>query len=310
MKWKKWIATAMLPVVIIWLSGFSQGSISYAQEQKTEAKILELALEKLTSAESMRSSLVMDMDIKVFRLKTGIEASMDMVSFRSPMKIKSEIDLDMGLLGKTQMEAYATEQDGNYQLFVKGAGGWKAGEASLSEVLKFDGMELVKVYLEQIEELELTGTKMLNGKKAYQISGVVKSEGLKKVLIDTGSLKILSALFQNGILKSLGGFLAREEEVAKMIQLAEGMELTLWIDARTGYPMQCTMDITEMMRDAYDLLTPNVTKGSGKSEKDIWSQIEVTKTEIVIKCSQFNAAEDFTIPKAARRAQSIQNVKS
>ena len=89
-----------------------------------------------------------------------------------------------------------------------------------------------------------------------------------------------------------------------MIQLAEGMELTLWIDAQTGYPLQCTMDITEMMRDAYDLLTPKVTKGSGKSEKDIWSQIEVTKTEMVIKCTQFNAAEDFTIPRAARRAQS------
>lgn len=302
MNWKKWIATAMLPVVIIWLSGFSQGSISYAQEPKAEAKILEFALEKLTSAESMRSSLVMDMDIEVFRLKTGIEASMDMVSFRSPMKIKSEVNLDMGLLGKTQLEAYATEQDGNYQLYVKGAGKWKAGEATLSEVLKFDGMELVKVYLEQIEDLELTGTKMLNGKKAYQFSGVVKSDGLKKVLIDTGSLQILSTLFQNSILKSLGGFLAQEEEVAKMIQLAEGMELTLWIDAQTGYPLQCTMDITEMMQDAYDLLTPNVTKGSGKSEKDIWSQIKVTKTEIVIKCSQFNAAEDFKIPWAAQRS--------
>ena len=89
MNWKKWIATAMLPVVIIWLSGFGQGSISYAQEQKAEAEILELALKKLTSAESMRSNLVMDMDIEVFRLRTGIEASMDMVSFRSPMKIKS-----------------------------------------------------------------------------------------------------------------------------------------------------------------------------------------------------------------------------
>lgn len=302
MNWKKWIATAMLPVVIIWLSGFNQGSISYAQEQKAEAEILELALEKLTSAESMRSSLVMDMDIEVFRLRTGIEASMDMVSFRSPMKIKSEINLDMGLLGNTELEACATEQDHKYQLFVKGAGGWKAGEANLSEVLKFDGMELVKVYLEQIEDLKLIGTKMLNGKKAYQFSGVVKSDGLKKVLIDTGSLQILSALFQNSILKSLGGFLTQEEEVAKMIQLAEGMELTLWIDAQTGYPLQCTMDITEMMRDAYDLLTPNVTKGSGKSEKDIWSQIEVTKTLIVIKCSQFNTAEDFTIPRAALRS--------
>lgn len=303
MNWKKWIATAMLPVVIIWFSGFCQGGISYAQEQKTEAEILELALKKLTSAESMRSSLVMDMDIKVFRLRTGIEASMDMVSFRSPMKIKSEINLDMGLLGDTELEAYATEQDHKYQLYVKGAGGWKAGETDLSEVLKYDGMELVKVYLEQIEDLELKGTKMLDGKKAYQISGVVKSDGLKKILIDTGSLQILSTMFQNSILKSLGGFLSQEEEVAKMIQLAEGMELTLWIDAQTGYPLQCTMDITKMMQDAYDLLTPKVTKGSGKSEMDIWSQIEVTKTQIVIKCSQFNAAEDFTIPRAARRTQ-------
>ena len=101
MNWKKWIATAMLPVVIIWLSGFGQGCINYAQEQRTEEEILAFALEKLESAESMRSGLVMDMDIEVFRLRTGIEASMDMVSFRSPMKIKSDINLNMGLLGKT-----------------------------------------------------------------------------------------------------------------------------------------------------------------------------------------------------------------
>ena len=310
MNWKKWTATAMLPVVIIWLSGFSQGSISYAQEQKAEEEMLELALEKLESAESMRTSLVMDMDIEVFRLRTGIEASMDMVSFRSPMKIKSEINLDMGLLGNTELEAYATEQDGNYQLFVKGGGGWNAGEAAISEVLKYDGRELVRVYLEQVEELEITGTEMLNGKKVYKFTGVMKNDGLEKVLLDTGSLQILSTLFQESILKSLGTFLAQEEEIAKLLKLAEDMELTLWIDAQTGYPLQCTMDITEMMSDAYDLMTPKVTKGSGKSEKDIWSQIEVTKTEIVIRCSQFNTAEDFTIPRAARRAQSTQSVQS
>ncbi len=302
MNWKKWIATAMLPVVIIWLSGFGQGGTSYARVQYTEEEMLELALRKLESAESMRSSLVMDMDIKVFRLRTGIEASMDMVSFRSPMKIKSEIKLDMGLLGDTELQAYAREKDGKYQLFIKGTDGWKAGKAALSEVQKYDGMELVKVYLEQVEELEVTGIEMLDGKKAYKFTGVIKNDGLEKVLLDTGSLQILSTLFGDSILKSLGTFLQDEEEVAKLLKLAEDMELTLWIDAQTGYPLQCTMDITEMMSDAYKLMTPKVASGSKKSERDIWSHIGITKTEIVIKCSQFNTAKDFTIPGAATRA--------
>ena len=54
-----------------------------------------------------------------------------------------------------------------------------------------------------------------------------------------------------------------------------------------------------MMKDAFALMAPKVIKGSSKAEKDILSQIEVTKTQIVIRCSQYNTVEDFSIPKAA-----------
>ncbi len=296
---KKWIAVVLLPVLIIWLSGFGQGSTSVAQVQRTEEEIRNLAVKRLENVESMRSSLAIDMDVTVFRLKTGIEASMDMVSFRSPMKIKSEYHLDMGLLGSTSMETYARESEGKYQLFLKRADGWVAREVAASQVDQYDGRHLAKVYLEQIQDLKLSGTQMLDGREIYQLTGAVKNEGLKKVLIETGSLQVLSALFQDSILRSMGNFLEQEEEVEKLLELAEDMKLTLWIDAKTGYPLQCTMDITEMMKDAFALMAPKVIKGSSKAEKDILSQIEVTKTQIVIRCSQYNTVKDFTIPKAA-----------
>lgn len=303
MNWRKWIAIVMMPVMLVCLAGFGWGRQNKETVQRTEEEVLKIALQQLEEAESMHSRLVMDMDVKVFRLKTGVEASMDMVSFRDPVKVKSEINLDMGLLGSTGLEVYAGEQNDAYQLFVKNGDGWKAKEVEASQIGKYDGLQLMQVYLEQIVDMEAEGTEVLDGRKAYKYTGIVQSEGLKKMLVDTGSLQVLSALFQDSILKSLGAFLQKEEEIGMLLATAQDLELTLWVDAQTGYPLQCKMDITDMMKDAYELMFTKVASGSGKMEQNIWSQLEVTKTEIVICCSDFNAAEDFAIPKAALKTK-------
>lgn len=298
MKWKKWIAAVMVPMLFLYLIGNWNGqSKAQAKTQTTaEEKVLENALKMLGNAESVHTSLAMDMEVKVFWLKTGFEASMDTVSFRSPLKLKSQAGLDLGFLGDVNRETYVIEQDGGYQLLRKAKDGWNTQEITESQLYKYDGRQTMQVFLEQIEELKAAGTGKVDGKKARKYTGVVDGAGLEKILIDTGSLETLSILFQDSMLSSLGTFLEREEEIGELLKTAGELEMWLWIDAKTGYPLQCSMDVTEMMGDAYKQICSEVASGGKEAEKDLLSRIEITETKIVMKCSDFNEAEEFVVP--------------
>lgn len=298
MKWKKWIAAGMVPMLFIYLIGNWNGqSRVQARAQSTaEEKVLENALGMLDKAESMRTSLSMDMEVKVFWLKTGFEASMDMVSVDSPVKLRSQASLDLGFLGDVELENYVIEQNGGYQLLHKDKDEWKPQEITQAQLYQYDGRQTVQVFLEQIGEIRAAGMGKVDGKKAYKYTGVVQGDGLQKILIDTGSLETLSALFQDSVLNSLGTFLEQEQEIGELLKTAGDLDVSLWIDARTGYPLQCSMDVTEMMGDAYEQICSEVASGGKKTEKDLLSRIEIAETEIVIKCSDFNEAEEFVVP--------------
>ncbi len=300
MNWKKRFAIILAPIMLVCLTEGNQSVQAQAAVRKTEEKMLQIALERLETAESMHSDLTMDMEVKVFGLKTGMEATMDMTSFRSPVRLKADISLDLGILGSTNLEVYAKEQEESFRLYLKDGGGWRAGTVEASQLCRFDGRQLMQVYLEQIENLKLADAGTLNGKKVYHFTSVVQSEGFKELLVDTGSLRLLSALFGDTMLSSLGNLLSQEDEVSALMDRVQDIKADLWIDAGTGDAVRFSMDITEMLRDAYDMLFG--TGDSDKSGNGIWSKIEVTKTELVLNCSEINEAEEITIPKAALKA--------
>lgn len=274
-----------------------QGVSGQGKAKQTEEEVLENALKKLEQAESMQADLTMDMEVEVFRFKLNAGASMEMVTFRSPLKMKSELELDMGLLGENEISVYAGEQGKGYQLFIEDGNGWKQQEVASSRLLRYNGQQLMKTYLEQIVELKAAGREKLASGEAYKYVGVVRGDGLSTILLDTGLLEVTGELFQGTMLKGFGTLLEQREKIAAMMETAEDLEVVLWVDADTGYPVQCTMDITKMLSDAYRRL---INSSTGKS-KSFLSKIEITETKIVIRCSNYNSAEDFSIPAEALR---------
>lgn len=320
---KKWILAGAAVIIAVCLAVFTgkgqeeaeayqaegvklfseNGNVSDREEGTLAEKAVSAALEKLNQAKSMQSGFVMDMGIEVFHLKMDAVASMDMTAFRSPMKVKSDIDLELGILGDTQLQIYALEQDDKYLIYLKDEKGWSRQETDAAGLVCYDGQKLMAAYLEQLEELEEAGTERLSGGMAYKYTGVVKNDGLQKVLLDTGSLKLLPILLkQHKLLKPLGTLLEQQQEqLPDMLKKAEDMQVTLWIDADTGYPVQCSMDVTRMLSEALELIANNAS-ASSKSNTEILSQLNITRTEITIQCSEFNAAEDFEIPREALTA--------
>lgn len=298
---------AVMPDGFSEITAANTGLLSAGRDRKAEnpaEKAVKAALEKLKQAESMKSGFRMDMGIEVFRLKMDASAAMDMTTFRSPMKVKSDIDLELGFLGDTQLQVYALEQDENYLLYLKDENGWTRQETDAADLICYDGQKMMAVYLEQLVELEEAGTEKLPGGIAYKYTGVVKNDGLQRVLLDTGSLKPLPVLLQqHKLLKPLGALLQQQEEqLPDMLKKSEDVQVTLWIDADTGYPVQCSMDITRMLSEALELIINNAASSKNSTGTEIWSQLKITKTEIMIQCGEFNRAEDFEIPQEALKA--------
>lgn len=302
MKMRKRVIATVLSVMaaVLITAPCCEAASSKTTSQKAAAEAQEAlkdSIRKLDGAESLHTQLSLDVGMKVFGIPAEAGADMELVSFEDPGKWKSDIRLDMGILGESSLEAYAGETKNGYMLCLKGKGGWETYKVSKSALCSYDGKQLMMLYLNQLQDVHSEGSVTQNGRKAYKYTGKVTHEGLKAILLDSGSLGILSDLFKDSMLKTLGQYLEQEDEVEKLMTLAEDVEMTVYIDARTGYPMQCTMDITETLEDAYELLDGKLKPA--KAEKKLWSGIRMTKTQLSVTCDQWNEAADFHIPKAA-----------
>lgn len=281
---------------------------AFTQRSQTAEEKVGQALDKLQRAESMETTLTMDMEMKLLWMKMSAQATMDMVTIKDPMKIRAEMTLDLGWLGSSELQVYAYETKDAYQLLLYEGKKW-SGEAVASEKLKrYDGKKMMETYLEQIDELCKVGEDKLDGSVADRYTGVIHSEGLEKVLLDTGSVEMLLSVLEQDMLKPVGEYLRKNEElIPQLMNRAEDMTVTLWIDQKTGYPMQCSMDITRMVCAAMEEFQKADSGGSGNAKKgliqkataNLWSNIEITQVQVMIQCGDFNQVEDFVIPKEA-----------
>ena len=262
------------------------------QTQEAE-NIIKNTIQKLEKAESMHVKATMNMEVDALGMNLDTQAEIDMISFQSPYKIKSESSLDRGFLGEKEWTVYAAQQKGEYQLYEKNGKKWSVNEAQAKELLKYDGRNLLKIYLYQIEELQELGEQTLDGIKTVKYRGAFSGDGQKKVLLDAGSIELVSKLFQNSLIKPFGSLVEQKEKVSAMMESAEDLEVVLWIDKYTGYPVQCKMELTEMLSAAYKELAESM---SSETARKIARKIEIKKTEIIIECDDFNDAEEIELP--------------
>ncbi len=265
------------------------------------------ALERLEQAESMETRLSLDLEAKAFGLPVDAQADLDLVAFQEPMKVKADMVLDAGLFGSDAYEAYVRQVEGRYQLFVKNAGRWNAGRWNAREVqpeqlLRYNGKQMLITYLKHVEDLnEIGEPESLPDSKACRYTGVLRSDGLQDVLLGTGSVELLLGILEQDGWKPLGALLRKNEErLLELMGKAEDLPVTIWIDQETGYPMQCSMEISDSVNAALKELTADEKKGFLKqAAARLWSHVEVTDAKLVIQCGGFNSVDDFPIPKEA-----------
>lgn len=262
-------------------------------ESDSQAEV-KRALEKLKKADSMRANVSVDLEMDIFGLELETLAFMDMISFRNPLKAKAITGLDLGFWGDTEVQTYVYEDSTGYKRLLQNKKGWITREVTAAEVTQYHGQKLMQTYLGQVTDIKAAGTQMLESGKAYKYTGVIDRDGLRTVLLDSGTLDTFVTLLKNNkLLKPLGSLLqSKKETIARMMDKAEAIPITLWIDVESGYPVRCTMDIAYAMNDSFEKLT-----AGDSSKTKLWSKLGVTKAELVIVCGEYNGARKFVLPE-------------
>lgn len=274
--------------------------------QEAARKVLMQAVQKLEEADSMETTLEITVQARIFKLDAQAQIDAEFVTFQDPLRLKTQIETDLGWLGSSSAQLIAVDTEEGYRLFTarekkkglfdfagKIAGNekketeWIKRSLPAGELAAYSGRDLMKTYLGQLTDVVYEGEKKRDGRSVYQYTAIVSHKGLKKILLDTGSLEVLLETGTANLWKPLRNvFMKNKDQIPEMMNRAEDMKVIVWVDKETGYPAGGSMDITHMLDGALRELTGQENAaGTG-----------VQTAEICITCDRFNQAQKFAVP--------------
>lgn len=274
-------------------NGFVAKAVSVPQKEASvlegEISPIEEAMKKMQSVNSMEAQMVMDMDIvfayngKEEKLETT--TAMNMVCFADPLKFKADMIMDLGDQGSTVMYMYGEPaENGTYNLYMYDGEDWLADTEDASILAQYDAQNSMVNNIGDASVYQYEGEELVNGANAYRYSYVMTGEEMKEAMMSAGALD--SAGISGAVMSQLDG----------MLDGLGGITEYVWVDAASLYPVKYEMDMTEVM----DKLMANVFASYGEQMEGI--HINVSQFKMVMVCSNFNNAKDFTVPEEAKRA--------
>lgn len=274
-------------------NGFVAKAASVPQKEASvlegEISPIEEAMKKMQSVNSMEAQMVMDMDIvfayngKEEKLETT--TAMNMVCFADPLKFKADMIMDLGDQGSTVMYMYGEPaENGTYNLYMYDGEDWLADTEDASILAQYDAQNSMVNNIGDASVYQYEGEELVNGANAYRYSYVMTGEEMKEAMMSAGALD--SAGLGGAVMSQLDG----------MLDGLGGITEYVWVDAASLYPVKYEMDMTEVM----DKLMANIFAPYGEQMEGI--HINVSQFKMVMVCSNFNNAKDFTVPEEAKRA--------
>ena len=239
------------------------------------------AMEKLNAVSSLDATMVMEMNMSVMEQVMETKTTMNMSCFNDPMKLKADMTMDMGDLGSVDMSMYASMDGDTYNMYLYDGTNWTTQAVDVSYLQQYDAKESMNLYLESGDDYTLAGTEEINGSTTNKFTGVIRGEALEEVLAASGATSNLEA--------SVGDL-----DLASLYSDLGDLEITVWVDQESGYPVRYAMDMTQMMQDMMDKILAASAEG-----EDTSGMLTVDKVNMVMDCFNFNSAADFEIPAEA-----------
>ncbi len=265
----------------------TQDSAEPVSEAQPEVDPMEESMKNLESVTSMEAQMVMDMDMTISAngQEQVIESTttMDMVCFNDPLKLKMDMTMDMGDQGSVDMQIYAEpSESGTFNVYMFDGQSWSTQETAESALAEYDARSNLMSYIGDGSLYKQEGTEQVNGANAYKYSYVLSEEEMKQQMLDSGALDSVSSL---GLDVS---------QIDSMLDDLGDITAYVWIDETSYYPVQYEMDMTTAMNS----LMANMIEALGDQAEGL--SITVPELKVVMTCSNFNNATDFTVPDEAK----------
>ena len=267
-----------------------------AESEESEAEEVDAfaaAVENTRSVESMEMQMVMDMEMEA--TQDGEQQSfastitMDMTCFSDPWKIKMDMSVDAGEAGSmdNMMSIYGeVAEDGTATMYLHDGESdtWQSQVVGNADLEQYDASANMLAYIDNGITYELEGMEEVNVANAYKYAHTMSGEEAKEAILTSGALDSLTS--------------AGVDQAQVEAELSDVRDLTeyVWIDEASLYPVKYELDMSEAM----NTLMASIVKSMGEEAEGM--EMAIPKMVVTMNCSNFNSAEDFTIPEEAKNS--------
>lgn len=246
------------------------------------------AQKKMAELKSMEGT--MEMDLAMVAESDGekqdfaVKTTGDIVMFQNPIKMKSHMKMDMGLLGSQEIDMYMEEKDGKATQYMQMAGEWIKQEVPKELLDQSNSIKSAELLLKSMTNVKEVGKEKVNGKNATKIEGEISGDAIKDVIEASGALDSMGAMgdvdeaMMNKILEKVGVlkvvyYLTDDNEIVKIEE-----------------------DLVNFMNQLFESMF---------SDGDASMKMTVSKALLNMTFDKFNAATEFEIPEEALKAEEV-----
>lgn len=255
------------------------------------------AMQKANDAKSVEATATMDFAMKISaggqEVPLEMKMDMDMSMFTEPLKTKVDATMNMSDK-KVKMTNYIAKEGDNYMSYMNSEGKWMkmtvcpAGEIETAKQQSgiFEAASFMRDKASLTEKEDVT-----ENDKTYQVyDGKMTKEMLKESMKSS----------MGGLTSSLTGGTIDEEMMNKMIDNMADVPYTLWLDKETESLYRVKFSMKGLMESVME----TAMKEALKRQKGVESlKITVDKCDMDIIYKNYDAAQDFEIPKEALAAK-------
>lgn len=260
------------------------------------------AVRKLEKLDSLRmdTDVQINMSLSMLGMSTPVDMSASGTSDinTDPLKVKSDLNLDLGLLGITrEILSYCERQGDGYILYLSPDGeSWSRQTLEPSESSAGKGKISLSAVLALANRFEKTGTVTVRGSEATAYEGVIKAE------------EINLAMEQSGGMDSLREALGGDEDFS----FTGSVPVTVALDNKSGMIVMVSLDLTEIMQDlmplTMDRVMASVAEEAGMGGMDLSAlglELNVDSATVTETLYDFDAVGPIEIPEAALNAPEL-----
>ena len=267
--------------------GDNKGGGSAGGEGLSPEDALKKAMETMESVKSMSYDMNMAMEMSAQGQSINMDTTAKVDFFADPMKMKMDMNMDMGSLGSTKSTMYMLQEGNQYSIYTGTDAGngtltWQktsGGDASAFE--QYSAKDNFDMYLNSSEGLKETGSEKIGDRDAIRYEGAIAQDDLAEVLSNSGALSSFSSL---GV---------TEAQVQSMLKDIGDLKMTMWLAKDDYMPLKYEMDMTDMMQKLMDGVMSSAAQGA---------KIEIGKVEVSMTISNVDGVEDFEVTAEALAA--------